>query len=585
MEDTKTYKSFRGMASLLFGIAACLFWGRCYPHHLHYQEQLQLFLFTPEYWAERIGHPGGVAEYLAEFLTQFYYHAWAGATIVAVTLVIIQRQVWWLARRLGAAVSGYPLSFLPSLCLWVFLCDENALLSIAISVMLSLSAEMLYTKLPRGWSRSRIACALLMIPLLYWVAGPCYILFVVHLLATYHMDSPRRILLPCAYVLLCLLCPLVALHLTQYPPLSLVTGINYYRFPEIVPGIMLLSILVAAATPWLLTLRSKPVKATKRLMAVEAGILILCAGAWIYAAADPGKEEALKYDYLTRMKRWNQIIREAEKKEPRSPFAVTCLNLALAKTGQLGDRMFHFYQNGTEGLIPAFQRDFTAPLPASEIFYHLGMINSSQRYTFEAMEAIPDYKKSGRAYVRLAETNLINGQYAVAAKYLRALRHTIFYRRWADEAMTYLGDEDKIARHPEWGRLRKSRYADDFLFSEAEMESMLGLLLRHDKTNRLAFEYLLAYTLQKKDLESFTRYYPLGKDLGYHHIPISYQEALIFIWTQQHPNFQGLPWSISRSVMEGVSEFARVYMTQKDSEPILRPKYEKTFWYYLLFRK
>mgnify|MGYP000750805498 CR=1 FL=1 len=35
---------------------------------------------------------------------------------------------------------------------------------------------------------------------------------------------------------------------------------------------------------------------------------------------------------------------------------------------------------------------------------------------FEAMEAIPDYKKSGRAYMRLAETNLINGQYAVAAK-------------------------------------------------------------------------------------------------------------------------------------------------------------------------
>lgn len=61
------------------------------------------------------------------------------------------------------------------------------------------------------------------------------------------------------------------------------------------------------------------------------------------------------------------------------------------------------------------------------------------------------------------------------------------------------------------------------------------------------------------------KYYPLGKDLGYNHIPISYQEALIFIWTQQHPNFQGLPWSISRNVLEGVSEFARVYMTQKDS--------------------
>ena len=52
------------------------------------------------------------------------------------------------------------------------------------------------------------------------------------------------------------------------------------------------------------------------------------------------------------MKQWNQIIKAAENKEPNSPFSVTCLNLALAKTGQLGDRMFHFYQNGTEGLTP-----------------------------------------------------------------------------------------------------------------------------------------------------------------------------------------------------------------------------------------
>ena len=57
---------------------------------------------------------------------------------------------------------------------------------------------------------------------------------------------------------------------------------------------------------------------------------------------------------------------------------------------------------------------------------------------FEAMEAIPDYKKSGRAYMRLAETNLINGQYAVAAKYLRALQHTLFYKKWATNAMSYL---------------------------------------------------------------------------------------------------------------------------------------------------
>ena len=71
------------------------------------------------------------------------------------------------------------------------------------------------------------------------------------------------------------------------------------------------------------------------------------------------------------------------------------------------------------------------------------MINTAQRFTFEAMESIPNFNKSSRCFKRLAETNLINGQYEVAAKYLRALRKTLFYKDWAEEAMTYLYDEEK----------------------------------------------------------------------------------------------------------------------------------------------
>ena len=589
MENTRKYRYIRGIASLLFGCAICLFWGLYYPHHLHYHEQFQLFLFTPEYGIDKCLHPGGIAEYIAEFLTQFYYFAWAGATILAIVLVLIQRQINWLAKQMGASDFWYPLSFLPSILLWVFLCDENALLAFPVSITLALFALVIQRKTAHSWGR--IIYTLLMMPVLYWVVGGgAYFIFVIgvaigHCIKSVPATYNKSYIWIPIYILLGILCPLLAQNLTQYPLLSLMTGIDYYRFPMIVPNTLLVVIATVAITPGALALLPPPVKSTKAWMGIISTLLLIGGGTWIHAASNPDKEEAMKYDYLTRMKQWNKIIKAAENKEPNSPFSVTCLNLALAKTGQLGDRMFHFYQNGTEGLIPTFQRDFTSPLPTSEIFYHLGMINSSQRYMFEAMEAIPDYKKSGRAYMRLAETNLINGQYAVAAKYLRALQHTLFYKKWATNAMSYLNNDEKIEKHPEWGWLRKARYTEDFLFSDTEMDVMLGLLLQHNKSNRMAFEYMLAYVLQKKDLERFMKYYPLGKDLGYNHIPISYQEALIFIWTQQHPNFQGLPWSISRNVLEGVSEFARVYMTQKDSEPILRPKYEKTFWYYLLFRK
>ena len=144
----------------------------------------------------------------------------------------------------------------------------------------------------------------------------------------------------------------------------------------------------------------------------------------------------------------SRIIQKAEKKHPESPFSMTCLNLALAKQGDLGDRMFEFSQQGTGGLLPAFVRDFTSPLPTAEAYYHMGMVNTTQRYYFEAMEAIPNYQKSARCIKRLAETNIVNGDYKVAEKYLLLLQKTHLYEEWAENAMTYLGNEEKINVHP-----------------------------------------------------------------------------------------------------------------------------------------
>ena len=214
------------------------------------------------------------------------------------------------------------------------------------------------------------------------------------------------------------------------------------------------------------------------------------------------------------------------------------------------------------------------------------MVNTAQRFTFEAMEAIPNFRKSARCFKRLAETNLINGQYEVAAKYLRALRKTLFYKEWAEDAMTYLYDEDKINAHPEWGWLRQIRYTDDFLFSDREKDIMLGLLYQRNHQNRMAFEYMLAYVLQQRDLQRFMKYYPLGKDAGYNHIPRSYQEALVYIWTQTHKDFRGMPWSITPQIARDITEFAQIYMSrQGDTQQILQARFGGTYWYYLLFKK
>ena len=576
--------------TFLFGLSVCLFFGISYAAHLHYHEQFQLFLLDSHYLLERIAVPGGLAEYIAEFLTQFYYHSWTGAVIIALLLMLLQQMVWVVSRDFKKAWQFYPLTFIPSFAMWMFLCDENSMLAFTISVIIALALVPLFKKISN--SSLRIAFGFILFPALYWCIGGAFFITVIlaavleFFIAQKFKDTWTGLLVALGWMVESIFCPLLVLNIIHYPMINLYCGIGYYRFPAVLPYITILTAALSILVPLLFIVLPSGKKKSYLWINLFLLAVIICGGtAGIRKSADMDKELAMTYDHLTRMQQWNKIIAKAEAKRPTSPFAVACLNLALAKTDNLGERMFEFYQRGTEGLFPSFQRDFTSPLPASEVYYHLGMINTAQRYTFEAMEAIPNNRKSVRSYKRLAETNLINGEYEVAKKYLYALTKTAYYKRWAEYVMNFTDNEEAINQHPEWGEMRRLRYEEDFLFSPSEKDIMLGLLVKHNNTNRMAFEYMLAHTLLSRNIESFMRYYPLGHTMGYKRIPRSYQESLVFVWTQNNNSFEGMPWTISPQIKQSVLAFATIYMKQKqDAEAILKEQYGDTYWSYLLFK-
>ena len=140
----KKFQYDRLIVRICFVFLSLCFWGLNYPFHLAYQEQFQLFLFTPDYWMDKCAHPGGFGEYVAEFLTQFYYYKWVGALVVTALLLIVQVLVRLLTLHLGrlkgVALDWYYVSYLPSLAAWVFLCDENNMLAGIVSLILVLMA-------------------------------------------------------------------------------------------------------------------------------------------------------------------------------------------------------------------------------------------------------------------------------------------------------------------------------------------------------------------------------------------------------------------------------------------------------------
>ena len=571
------------MRSLL-AVAVFVFWTWAYAPALAWQEQFQLFLFDSDYLTGRLAVPGGVAAYLAEFLTQFYNHPWMGAAVLAVLHVLLQLLTERLMRREngGKPLSGilWGLSFLPSLALWFVLGDESLMPAFTVSLLCVL---MVMASYPSG-RKNQLAYALCAVPVVYWVAGPLVWMLAVYVLIIGWRDSASRwrgLCLGVAMLMFGFVCVWLSALFEPYPLRCLLGSIFYYRFPEVVPlsvvALPALCLLVVGATSPLerVAVRAK----NPRWVAGGVWAVLLAASLfWIPQGYDKQKYELVEYDYLVRTGQWEKIVRKAEQHQPSLPMSVCAVNLALGMTNQLGDRAFEFFQHGAEGLLPKFVRDFNSTQLTGEAYFQLGLVNTAQRYAFEAMEAIPNYYKSGRAVKRLAETNLINGQYRVAEKYLRMLEKTVFYRRWAQSRREMLADTTLIDRHPVYGRLRRLRLTDDFLFSEAELDKICGQLLMHDKENRLAMQYLVLYPLLERDLDKFMNYAAYANSLsGYN--PTICQEGIAFACMAGN---RGIPrGAVSAPVMNRFTHFGRAYAQGGKNAPGLEA-FRNTVWYYLI---
>ena len=489
---------------IVLGLSVFVYWRYSYPSMMAYQEQFQLFLFDSHYLAERVGLPGGVVTYVAEFLTQFYNTPFFGALVISLLMVGAQQLSWLLMcanKREGAGVAAYILSFMPSLVLWRMMSDESLLLAYVVSFVV-VQAAMSFApkkKMPL------IVYAIFAIPIFYWLAGPMAVMLAVYIglqllrASDRHLEGISFVVLSVVYVILCIV---LSAYLLPYPTVRLFMGIFYYRSIEVpmlvmcvVPMLLLLLTIVAAI----------PMKAKAATVIAVAAVAI--AAFMLKGAMDEQKYELMDYDCLVRQQRWADIVAKAEKKSPNLPMSVCATNIALAMTGQLGDRCFDFFQHGTEGLLPEFERNFNTILVTGDTFFMLGLINTAQRFAFEAMEAIPNYNKNSRVIKRLAETNLINGQYKVAEKYLMMLQKTIFYKKWADKRMEMIHNPKLIDAHPMYGYLRRVRLKDDLLFSDKEMDKFCGQLVMHNKENVVAIQYLLMYPLLNKDLNTFMQYY------------------------------------------------------------------------------
>ena len=385
---------WRWLATVGFAVAVFCFWLFWLPFLMMAREQAQLFLWNTDYLMERLALPGGLAQYLGEYVVQFFLRPVYGALWYAVLLVAMQL----LTLRL---LKNQILSFVPSCILWYLACNPNIPMTLIIAVLLAL---VLINLLPRK-QNARGLVAFAMIPIGYWLIGPAVVLLAVYILFKRDENRGDRSMIK-GYALIMRPVPLILLAfcivgsawLTPYPLKQIARGIDYYWEKE-----------------------------------------------------EMGSFDEMEYDMLMRLHRWDEMVGKYNRKGSESLAVNNAVTVVMWQQQRIS-------QQEMTSRISLDQRalvNIPTAFLTSELCIPIGMTNVSQRAAFEAMEAIPNYNKSGRALQRLVETNLITGEPKVALKYIAILEQTTFYRGWARKMKALALQPELLKDYPNYYQLKE----------------------------------------------------------------------------------------------------------------------------------
>lgn len=474
-------KTWQYIASAIFGVAVFLIWWLLYPGLSGLQEQNQLFLFTWDYFIERIVVSGGLADYIAEFITQFNYVPLLGEALIALLLVVFQRS---MASSIGRN-DWYMLSFIAPVMMLVYMGNIYVMLCYLVALIIAIQLCALYRRRPGiVWAGTVTVMG-------YWLIGPAVFVF------TLYAAIRERNLKSLALVGLAVLAVVVSrwTYMEQYPWKTLVFGVNYYRMALTVPVMQ----VVIALTAILLPSVADTLPEVKAMGNIVVGVLVSAGGILgLYFSYQKDSAEIIAYDQMVRHEDWEGILKRAEKYQPNSELGAVSVNLALFMSGR-GAEFPRFKQFGTRGLIMPRERDFISNSSSCEVFWRLGMVNESLRYAFDTQESLVNNRKSGRWMSRMAECQILNGRYDVAEKYLDMLSCSLFYRKWANDRKNCLRNEEAVMSDPIYAYLRTVRFRDDFLYYYPEMDKMLAILYHQNKNNILAAWYYKAWTVLKNN--------------------------------------------------------------------------------------
>lgn len=533
-------KIYKYLLSALLFLAAFVYWGFFHYEFLFFHEYYQMFLFSAEYFVQRLSSVGGLSDYIAEFLTQFYVHQKLGAAILGLLFVFLQLLTNKTFKIFNVNENFYPFTFLPSLLMWSFLCNENLMLNFFIAVLINVLLFVAVEKFPKNTLFLIVKTIIYLF--FYFLTGPSVVI------AAFLDGLKNYKKLGFKAFAALIIIPIEAWLMSRViimPVKLFYDGFDYIRFP-FKSYIHLTLYLLCPLLPFVLSFWKKLFSVKQSCIAMF-GVVVIGFFSIFFSLNNITWQTIRMYEYVYQ-RDWDSAINFYDKYRTPNSYSVQCLNLALSQKGLLTERMFHYQQPGIFALTVEFQPDMFTALPSAEVFYILGAYNLAQRYAFESQENISNFRYSSKLMLRLAKLAIINKNYPVARKYLLTLSKTLFYKIQAKKYLQLLEDESKIKDDVEFSLAESIKLEIDGTQEELQADVVFENLIKKNPKNIGAIEYFQAYamlTLDSKTIRNSLKYIAAA---GWSKIPRHVQEALVLSYYNEHKTLKNIPQGISQEV-------------------------------------
>lgn len=550
-----------------------------------YQEKLSLFIFSGDFFRENITKPGSLLVYAGNFLTTFFYLTLPGAIIISLLITLIA----FLVSEIINPVTGKRSIFIPfitGLLIFILTTDYQYLVFNSLGVLLQLMFILLLIKYLKGY------LPVLLFPFWYLLTGSFAFMAVIMYIIVLAQRSLRSewikiILVPVVIFLTLLILKQFILfqpvqELLTYPLSAKETGLQLWLFLFTAFTIVISPLLVKLKIDIRIFTKQK---AIVREIFVQGLMLAAVAGVFILRY-DKVNREYFKAQKLFFQGKYEDVTRYITRHPTSNRLTIYLNNIALCETGRLNDRLFWFPQSPDGQSLFLKWEMFEEVLRIGGYFYYeTGMINEAHRWAFENMVI------NGIApedLIMLIKTEIINGNYAMAAKYNSRLKLTLFYRKEAARFEKILSSENLIDSDPELSLKRKEKITSDFFSITDNPYINIERAFASDSMNNRIFDYRMAYLMLTEEYTALISGLQKLQYLGYRKIPVHLEEAAL-VCRMSEPgktiNFGSLrinPQTESRFGLF-LDTFRQYGNNLKTARPFLQQKFGNTFWYWAFY--